>query len=223
MKNPVHDANTNILGTLSLLELAKEYKVKKFVFSSSCSVYGKTGNYPITEDHPTLPISFYAQSKYIREQYIRFYHRLYELPYTILRYANVYGPRQSTTGEGGVISIFSHLFQKKESPTIYGTGEQTRDFVFVKDVAEANIAALKCGKNETFNIGTNHNTSINEVYCLLNKLANLELIPSYTHPREGDLHFSCLNNNKAKTLLNWNPTTTFIDGLSKTFADQRIQ
>lgn len=216
MKDPVNDAYINVLGTISLLELAKQCKVKKFIFASSCAVYGETENISISEKHPTLPNSFYAQSKYVGEHYIKLYRRLYGLPYTILRFANVYGPRQTSTGEGGVISIFANLFLKNEQPTIFGSGAQTRDFVFVKDVAAANIAALELGANETFNVGTNHSISITELHALFNEATNLKLLPLYKPSRDGDILFSRLNNNKAKKLLNWTPNTPLNKGISET-------
>lgn len=216
IKDPVTDAHINVLGTLSLLEWAKDFHVKKFIFASSCAVYGETENINISEDHPTQPNSFYAESKFTGENYIRLYSRLYQLPYTILRFANVYGPRQTSSGEGGVVSIFCNLFLKQQQPIIYGDGEQTRDFIYVKDVASANVAALEKGTNETLNIGTSQKISVNQLYQLLNKVSKSNVTPQFQPTRDGDIRFSCLNNNKAKQQLNWVPRTSFIEGLSET-------
>lgn len=167
IQNPVYDANINTLGTIRLLNYVKKYNIKKFIFSSSSAVYGKTEDTGIKENHPIQPISFYGTSKYASELYIKLYNQLHKIPYTILRYANVFGPRQTIDGEGGVIAIFCNDFLNQRTPIIFGNGEQTRDFIYVKDVAKANLAAIEQGDNETFNIGTNHKTSIKELFLLL--------------------------------------------------------
>ena len=143
--HPYFDAYSNILGTIHLLELSRKYHVKKVIYASSCAVYGETGDYSIQENSKIQPISFYGASKYTPELYIQLYQKLYGLPYTILRYANVYGPRQTPKGEGGVISIFVQKLLKNENLIIYGYGTQTRDFVYVKDVAHANLLVLTKG------------------------------------------------------------------------------
>lgn len=216
MQNPTQDAIINVLGTIRLLEYAKKYNIKKFIFSSSAAVYGLTENTSIEEVHSVQPISFYGASKYASELYIKLYSELHKIPYTILRYANVFGPRQSSDGEGGVISIFCNSFLNQETPIIFGDGEQTRDFIYVKDVAKANLAALEQGDNEIFNIGTNNKISINDLFYLLAGLTNRDSTPIYQPSREGDIQYSYLNNNKAIHGLNWKPSYNLNKGLQET-------
>ena len=219
IKNPQNDASINILGTINLLNCCHEYKVRKIIYSSSCAVYGVPEDCSIKESFSISPLSFYGISKFVVELYMKVYHSLYDLNYTILRYANVYGPKQSTSGEGGVVSIFCKKILKKELPIIYGTGEQTRDFVFVKDVAEANIKAITKGKNQIINIGCNEKTSIKELYQLILSLnPSLSITqPPITHPtRQGDILHSRLDNTKAKQILKWEPNYTLREGLEDT-------
>lgn len=216
IQDPAGDARQNILGTIQLLANSQRFDVKKFIFSSSCAVYGKQDDVSIEETFPVQPLSYYGISKYSSEMYIKAFNSLHQLPYTILRYANVYGPRQSTKGEGGVISIFAQKVLQGISPFIYGDGEQTRDFVFVKDVAEANVRSLNNGTNETFNIGCNIKTSINELFQSISKLTSKNIQPIFSQARSGDILHSCLNNSKAKSLLGWEPKYDLHSGLTET-------
>lgn len=217
IKQPSVDALSNIMGTILILEACKKYKVKKFIYASSCSVYGETGDVSIQELFPIKPISFYGMSKYTPEVYIKLFNEQFGLPYTILRYANVYGPRQTPKGEGGVVSIFFEKLMNQEPFVIFGDGHQTRDFVYVKDVAEANVLALQKGKNETINIGTNTKTSINELYSLFGKVSSSLPTPHYSPSRSGDILYSRLDNRKAFELLGWKPITTLEQGLVQTY------
>ncbi|MFE4047065.1 MULTISPECIES: NAD-dependent epimerase/dehydratase family protein [unclassified Priestia] len=219
IKNPKNDASINILGTINLLNCCHKYKVKKIIYSSSSAVYGVTEDCSIKESFPVSPLSFYGISKSVAELYMKAYHSLYNLNYTVLRYANVYGPKQSISGEGGVVSIFCKKILKKEAPVIYGTGEQTRDFIFVKDVAKANIRAISKGKNQIINIGCNEKTSIKELYQLLLSLNPSLFItesPINEPIRSGDILHSRLDNTKAKQILNWEPHYTLKEGLEET-------
>jgi UDP-glucose 4-epimerase len=216
IQNPVEDACQNILGTIRLLECCYKYDVKKFIFSSSCAVYGEINDCSIKETFPLQPQSFYGISKFTSEMYIQIFNILHNVPFTILRYANVYGPRQTSKGEGGVISIFIKKVLNGESPFIFGDGEQTRDFVYVKDVALANVLAIEKGTNEILNIGCNSKTSINELYHKITSLASIN-IPSISMPvRKGDIRYSRLDNTKASNLLDWNPTFNLQTGLNET-------
>jgi UDP-glucose 4-epimerase len=217
IKNPVEDANQNILGTIRLLRCCHKYNVKKFIFSSSCAVYGENDDCSIKETFPIQPQSFYGISKYTSEMYIQTFSQLFQLPYTILRYANVYGPRQSSKGEGGVISIFFKKVLNGEAPYIFGDGKQTRDFVFVKDVASANVLSIENGTNGIFNIGTNSKTSINELFQIIKSLtsSNISIIPM--PQRNGDIRYSRLDNTKAVNLLGWKPAYDLHAGLNETF------
>ena len=216
INDPYYDAYSNILGTIHLLDLCREYQVKKVIYASSCAVYGETGDYSIQESSIIQPISFYGASKYTPEQYIQLYQKLYGLSFTILRYANVYGPRQTPKGEGGVISIFVKKLLKNENPIIYGDGTQTRDFVYVKDVAHANLLALTKGENQIFNVSLNKKTSINELFLLLSLLIPHSAVPIYKPSRNGDILYSRLDNQKAKELLGWQPEFDLFKGLSET-------
>ncbi len=216
IQNPVEDANQNILGTIRLLECCNKYDVKKFIFSSSCAVYGEKDECSIKETIPIQPQSFYGISKYTSEMYIQIFNILHNVPFTILRYANVYGPRQTSKGEGGVISIFFKKVLNGESPFIFGDGEQTRDFVYVEDVAKANVLAIEKGTNEIFNIGCNSKTSINELYQMTTSIASIN-IPSISMPvRKGDIRYSRLDNTKAINLLGWIPVYDLQAGLNET-------
>jgi len=216
INDPYYDAYSNILGTIHLLDLCRKYQVKKVIYASSCAVYGETGDYSIQESSIIQPISFYGASKYTPEQYIQLYQKLYGLSFTILRYANVYGPRQTPKGEGGVISILVKKLLKNENPIIYGDGTQTRDFVYVKDVAHANLLALTKGENQIFNVSLNKKTSINELFLLLSLLIPHSAVPTYKPSRNGDILYSRLDNQKAKELLGWQPKFDLFKGLSET-------
>lgn len=218
VNDPLHDGKTNILGTLQLLQGAVQCKVQKMIFASTCAVYGDAQTLPIPEDHPINPLSGYALSKWTGEEYIRLFHRLYGLRYTILRYANVYGPRQGRGGEGGVVSSFARQMKKGIPPVIFGDGQQTRDFVYVKDVARANVLALAKGDQETINISSGQAFSIGELYALMAKLARLNLPPRYAPSRTGDIRHSCLDRNKAKDVLGWAPYYSLERGLQETLA-----
>jgi UDP-glucose 4-epimerase len=217
IQDPVFDAHINILGTIHLLECCRKFKVQKIIYSSSCAVYGETTDCSIREDFMTCPISFYGISKQTPEVYIQLYSQFYGLPFTILRYANVYGPRQTPKGEGGVIAIFMRKALRGEQLLIYGDGEQTRDFVFVKDVATANLLALKRGENEIINIGLNQKTSINNLLAMISSMTgNSGAIPLYLPVRTGDILYSQLNNKKARQLLDWKPSYDLLAGLEAT-------
>lgn len=214
--DPVFDAKVNILGTVNLLESCRKSGIKKVIYASSAAVYGNPEYFPIDEVHKINPISYYGISKHTPEHYFEVYRQLYGLKYTILRYANVYGIRQDPKGEGGVISIFIDKMLKGERPIIFGDGNQTRDFVYVKDVAKANLLALKRGDNEVVNISTGKPTSINELVEIMNKIMNTSLESIYTEPRKGDIVHSYLDNKKALEVLGWKPEYSLEDGLRET-------
>lgn len=215
LENPAEDAAVNVLGTVKLLEYSVRYGVKKFIFSSSSAVYGYA-NEANHEESLTSPISFYGTSKLVSETYIKLFNRLYNLPYTIFRYANVYGPRQRSDGEGGVISIFIEQLLRKEAPVIFGDGNQTRDFVYVDDVARANLLASTNADNEIINIGSNTQTSVNQLYTLLSNQLHSSQEPNYQAKREGDILHSHLSNSKALHHLKWEPEYDLNSGLEKT-------
>lgn len=223
INDPVFDAKVNIVGTINLLECCIRYGIKKIVYASSAAVYGDPEYLGVDEEHKVNPISYYGISKHTPEHYIKVYNELYGLKYTILRYANVYGIRQDPKGEGGVISIFIDKMLNGERPVIFGDGNQTRDFIYVKDVAKANLLALEKGDNEIINISTNKATTINELVEIMNKFMEEPLKPIYKEPRKGDILHSYLDNKKAKDVLGWKPDYELEDGLKETIEYYKLK
>jgi UDP-glucose 4-epimerase len=218
MQDPFVDASVNILGTLRLLECCRSYGVRKFIFSSSGgTIYGECGAAPAREEDPARPESPYGFSKAAAERYIRFYGDVYRLSYTILRYANVYGPRQDPHGEAGVVAIFAGKLLAKQPVTIYGTGDQERDYVFVSDVVEANMAAVTKGENDIFNIATGIPTSVNRLWEIMASLEAKTPPAVHAPARSGELARSVLNADRAKQRLGWKPSHTLEQGLAETY------
>ena len=215
-ENPVFDAVNNIIGSLNLYENCRQYKVKKIIYASSAAIYGEPLYLGIDEKHPVKPLSFYGLSKYLAEIYLRYYAGLFGLKFTILRYANVYGPRQRSDGEGGVIAIFLSSLLKGEAPMIFGQGEQSRDFIYVADIVEANIQALTRAENEVLNLGTGKELSINQLYASIEALLCSQLQPVYVPERPGDIMHSYFDQRKAAELLDWKASYPLQEGLRKT-------
>ncbi|AOR24753.1 NAD-dependent epimerase/dehydratase family protein [Clostridium taeniosporum] len=216
LKKPSLDAEVNIKGTINILECCRKFGVRKIIYPSSAAVYGNPKYLPVDEEHPINPISFYGTSKHTPEHYIKTYSRLYDIKYTIFRYANVYGIRQDPKGEGGVISIFIDKFLENKSPIIFGDGNQTRDFVYVKDVSKANLLALTNGDNKICNISTQKQNSINELFATMKDLLNSNLEAIYKQERNGDIKESSLKNEKAHKFLKWNTEYSLKEGLKET-------
>jgi UDP-glucose 4-epimerase len=217
VQDPFLDASINILGTLRLLDCARTYGTRKFIFASSGgAIYGECKD-PARETDPTFPESPYGFSKSVGENYIRMFNKLYNLPYTILRYSNVYGPKQDSGGEAGVVSIFSGRLLSRQPVTIYGNGKQERDYVFVGDIIAANCAALTKGENGTFNICTQVATSVNTLYDELSKLQPGAPKATYAPARAGELERSVLNPSLAQEKLGWRPAHDLRQGLKKTY------
>ena len=216
VQNPGYDADVNIIGTINLLEASKKANVKKFIFASTSAVYGNLNKELILEEDVTLPTSYYGLSKLTAESYIRLYYKLYKQSYTILRYANVYGPRQVAKGEGGVVSVFFERIKKGLNVHVHGDGQQTRDFIYVKDIVAANLAALTFGDQETIQVSTSQKTSINEILSLISNMFTNTVSKEFTPSREGDIMHSCLCNKKAKNILKWHPIFTLGVGLNET-------
>lgn len=215
VNRPSYDGHNNILATINILDCCKNYKVKKLIFASSAAVYGHTEDLPIKETNPLKPLSFYGLSKLTAEEYIQLYSKIFDLPYTILRFSNVYGERQNSHGEAGVISIFINQSLKQEPVTIFGDGLQTRDFIYVKDVAAANITAIENGLNDTFNISSNTRTSVNEVLKVISDINRKEFIKIHHPFKPGEIIDSQLCNDKAINSLKWNPKYSLIEGLKE--------
>lgn len=216
LKKPEFDASINIVGTINILECCKSFCVRKIIYSSSAAVYGNPKYLPLDENHIVDPISFYGISKHTPEHYIKTFCNLYNMKYTIFRYSNVYGIRQDPKGEGGVVSKFIDKFLKNESPIIFGDGKQTRDFIYAKDIASANLIALSRGDNEIINISTNIPVTVNELFETMKKLFNSNLKVVYGEKREGDILHSYLNNELARESLSWYPKYSLKIGISET-------
>lgn len=216
IKKPELDAKVNIIGTINVLECCRKYKVRKIIYPSSAAVYGNPKYLPVDEKHPIGPISFYGISKHTPEHYIKTYCKLNNINYTIFRYSNVYGIRQDPKGEGGVVSIFMSKFLNGEPPIIFGDGEQTRDFIYVKDVVDANVKALYKGNEEVFNIGTGKASSVKELFYAMKDILQSNLEAEYGEERKGDIKDSFFNINKAKEQLGWIPQYRLKEGLNKT-------
>lgn len=211
--DPVRDAQDNVMASVRVIELCKKHGVKKIVVSSSAALYAAPQYLPVDEKHPVSFLSPYAVSKHTMEEYVK----LSGIDHVIFRYANVYGPRQDPHGEAGVVSIFIEKMIKNLPLEIHGDGEQTRDFVYVGDVAEMNCrAVLSDGKNETLNVSTNARTSINKLFSLIGKYTDYTLLPNRAPARAGDIKHSVLNNAKAAAVLGFTPQTALEDGLRET-------
>lgn len=214
---PLLDASTNILGTLKIAENCYKHGVKKLIYSSTGgAIYGEPPELPVDESTAPRPISNYGVSKFQGEQFIELYHKLHNVNYCILRYANVYGPRQDGNGEAGVIPIFATLIQDGKQPTIFGTGEQKRDFISVHDVVRANILAISNGKNSTYNIGSSVMYSVNQIYDLIKDHYGFTKEALTGAPRTGDVFEISLDYAKAKKELEWEPEIDFENGLQET-------
>lgn len=227
--NPLFDADVNLLGLLNLLECSVRYGARKIIFiSSGGAIYGDTEKVPTPEEHPPLPSSPYAISKFASEHYLNSYRNSYGLDFTVLRYANIYGPRQIPHGEAGVVAIFMEKLLRGKVPAIYhyeGEPEgMMRDYCYVEDIARANLLALQRGSGETFNIGTGVGTvTANLYHNILNLMRGFSYAkePIYDEPhtgpaRPGDLRKSCLDTRKAKNRFGWTSEYDLRAGLAKT-------
>lgn len=218
VEDPVFDANINIIGMLNLFELAVEFDVKKLVFSSTGgAVYGEQEQFPAPETHPCRPLSPYGISKFATEKYLEYYRQIHALPYVALRYANVYGPRQNPEGEAGVVAIFCRRFLQNEPAIINGDGKQTRDFVFVQDVVQANLKALDYNQSDIFNIGTGMETDVNTLFRELRQIAGSSQPEQYAPAKSGEQLRSVIDSSKAKEILGWEPQVTLAEGLRQTY------
>ncbi|OLS34072.1 NAD-dependent epimerase/dehydratase family protein [Bacillus sp. MRMR6] len=218
ISEPNYDAGVNINGTINILEACHEARVKKIIFASTSAVYGDLETDLLSETDLTVPISYYGVSKLSAESYIRLFSQLYKLPFTILRYGNVYGPRQLPKGEGGVIAVFLNRIMRNEMLLVHGDGEQTRDFIYVKDIVLANVAAIKRGNHQIYNISTSKTTSINQLIGFLRIIHGSSIGYVFVDGKNGDIKHSCLNNQNALQSLEWHPTFDILKGLEDTYA-----
>jgi UDP-glucose 4-epimerase len=213
--DPVRDARINVLGGLQVLEGARRAGVRKIVFASSGgTIYGEPdpSDLPVTEATPQRPVVPYGVTKRVFTDYLEVYRLLYHLEFTSLALANVYGPRQDPHGEAGVVSIFAGKLLSGEPPMIFGTGEQTRDFVFVDDVVDAMVRAADRGDGLLINIGTGRETSVNQLYASMAAAIGFERPATYAPPRAGEVERSCLDATRAKIQLGWEAWTDIDTG-----------
>jgi UDP-glucose 4-epimerase len=217
MEDPMIFADVNVRGGINLLECCRKYGVQKFIYASTGGcVYGELKYLPADEEHPVRPRDPYGASKASFELYLPVYAVNYGIRYTILRYPNVYGPRQDPLGEAGVVSIFTGQMLRHVQPIINGDGEQVRDYVFVEDVANANLQALGNGDGDVFNLGWGIGTSVNTIFHRLKSITNLEVKEVHGPPKLGEVQKSCLDASKAKRILGWQPKVELEEGLRRT-------
>ncbi len=217
VEDPLFDAEVNVKGSLNLLENCVKYHVNKFVFASTGgAIYGEQEQFPCDESHPLRPVSPYGITKLTMEKYLYYYSIQFGLKYIILRYSNVYGPRQNPKGEAGVVAIFSNKLINDEQPVINGDGKQTRDYIYVGDVVQANMKALTYSKNDIFNIGTGIETDVNTIFHILNRYTDTNIPEKHGPAKPGEQQKSVISYKKAEKLLSWQPQINLEQGLKKT-------
>ena len=219
VREPLFDAQVNILGSLNLIEASLANGVQRFIYIASAGAgYGEPKELPVREDYPINPITPYGISKHTIEHYLFTFHFLYQLEYVVLRYGNVYGPRQSSQGEAGVFATFSEQMLSGIQPVIYGDGSKVRDYVYITDVVAANVAALESGTSEIFNISSGMQTTDQEVFDLVRDLLGKSIHPEYVAVRPGEIDRICLDISKAERLLGWKPQVSLKEGARRTVA-----
>lgn len=220
--DPLFDARINILGLIHLLEAGRSAGVRRVIFASSGgAVYGEQERFPAAEEHPTRPASPYGVSKLAGEQYLSYYEKSAGISYAALRYANVYGPRQLATGEAGVVAIFTGKLLSGQVPTINGNGKQTRDYVYVGDVVQANLLALTSAASGPVNIGTGRETDVLTLYALLQEFTGSKTTPVYGPAKMGEQLRSSIDSTHAEKTLGWSAATSLEKGLEETVAFYR--
>src|SRR6516162_4690962 len=217
VREPIFDAEVNILGGINLIETAVANGAKRFIYIGTAGAgYGEPDRMPVPEDYPINPITPYGISKHTIEHYLFTFRFLYGLDYVVLRYGNVYGPRQSSRGEAGVFAIFSEQMLNGVQPVIYGDGQKIRDYVYISDVVAANVAALDKGSNEIFNISSGVQTTDREVFDLVRDLLGKSVQPKHVPRRPGEIDRICLDISKAERLLGWKPQVSLAEGARRT-------
>ena len=222
MSDPIRDATVNILGSINVLRACVEHESARIVFASTCAVYAGAKYLPMDEGHPVLPESAYGASKHAVEGYIRMFAHANGLKYKILRYGNVFGPRQNPEGEAGVISIFTRQFVEGIQPTIFGDGSKTRDYVYVADIVRGNVLAIgEAGDNETYNLAGGTEITDLQVFEAVGKAIGSEVEPRYAPVRPGEVARSSLDYTRAKANLGWSPEVSLEDGIREVVAHYR--
>lgn len=218
VEDPIYDADVNIIGSLKLLQFSVKYGIKKFIFASTGgAIYGEQDYFPADEEHPTRPLSPYGVAKLTIEKYLYFYKEVHGLNYVVLRYANIYGPRQNPHGEAGVVAIFTSKMLRGEQPVINGDGFQTRDYTYVGDVVRANVLALNYDKSSgVFNIGTGLETDVNTLFHKLKNLTGANCEEFHGPAKPGEQRRSVISYNKIYQTLGWKPEVPLDEGLRLT-------
>lgn len=217
VEDPIFDAKSNVLGFLNILQSCAKFGTRRVIFASSGgAIYGEQDYFPADEEHKTQPYSPYGITKLVGEKYLFFYDLTYGIKYTALRYANVYGPRQNPHGEAGVVAIFSKMLLSGKQPVINGSGEQTRDYVYVKDVVKANLLALENKESDIFNIGTGIETDVNQLYRALSELTGAHLPEKHGPAKAGEQMRSVVDTAKIQKALGWKADYDLKGGLAET-------
>lgn len=219
IEHPDEDCEINLAGLINVLENCRKYKVKTVLFASSAAVYGNNESVPLQEELTLMPMSFYGITKMTSEHYLRVYHELYGINAVVFRFANVYGERQGEGGEGGVVSIFCKLLAAGKSVTVYGNGDQTRDFVYAGNVAAALKAGLLATGYQTINVSTEYETSVNQLLEAFAEVAADKLEVHHAAARQGDIFRSALANARLKEILGVTPQMQLKEGIQKTYHD----
>ena len=223
VEQPVLDCRINLEGVLHVLEACRIHGTRHILFSSSAAVYGDNLHIPLKDTERLVPTSPYGITKMTTEHYLRVYHELYGMDATVFRFANVYGERQGEKGEGGVVSIFCKLLSQRQGITVFGDGNQTRDFVYAGDIAQAIIRALPLKGYHTMNVSTGQETSINDLICSFEKAVGYTVPVQYTAPRTGDILRSVLSNETLKRDLGFVPAMNLEEGIRRTYDWYRSQ
>lgn len=215
--DPIFDASVNVLGSLNIFEMARKRGVRKIIFASTGgAIYGEQDYFPADEEHPVRPLSPYGITKLAAEKYLFFYKQVCGLDSIVLRYANIYGPRQNPHGEAGVVAIFANKLLNGEQAIINGDGMQTRDYTYVADVVKANLLALRYNRSDIFNVGTGIETNVNEVFSTLRQHLNPVCPERHGPPKDGEQRRSVISYTKIQKELGWAPSVTLEEGLRLT-------
>ena len=217
MENPSYDCDVNLIGLINVLDACRKVNVEQFLMPSSAAVYGDLAVLPLTEDLSGMPSSFYGLTKLTAEHYLRIYHEAFGLPYICYRYSNVFGPRQGNGGEGGVISIFAKAIVQGSPIIVYGDGKQTRDFIYVDDVVEANILGMQHQVTGIYNVSTGISSSVNLLVDEFRNISGKDIEVVYDKPRLGDIRDSVLATDKSEKELLFTAKYNLHDGLIKTY------